>query len=171
MAAREAGGVWRRYDRLVEQSLYSFCGLLLIVMTSIVFYSVVARYVFNSPPIWSEDVPLVLFQWLTYLAIAVATKRGQNIRVTYFIAKLAPPARKALEVTMHAMVIAMLVVLFRYSFPVIAQAGKSTMLSTGWSNAWLYYPMPIGVVLMGLYQVTLLRRSLRGESYGEGGGR
>lgn len=35
------------------------------------------------------------------------------------------------------------------------------MLSTGWSNAVSWFPVPIGMVLMAFYQITLVRRSIR----------
>ena len=77
-----------RADKLLEHFLYYASASLLIVLATIVFYTIVMRYVFSAAPLWAEEVPRLLFIWCTYLGVTVATKRGQNIRVTFFIEML-----------------------------------------------------------------------------------
>ncbi len=150
----------KRVDRYLEFFLYYTSAALLIAISCAVFYVVVARYFFNAPPLWAEDAPRVFFLWMVYLAIAVATKRGQNIRVTHFIEKFPAKARVVTEVFMHSLVLIMLAVLFWYAFPVLRLQAGGTMLSTGWSYVWAYIPLPLGCVLMTLYQVRLLLRGI-----------
>lgn len=149
-----------RVDRYLETFLYYTSAGLLIAISCAVFYVVVARYFFDDPPLWAEDAPRVFFLWMVYLAIAVATKRGQNIRVTHFIDKFPARARLVTEIIMHILVLIMLAVLFWYAFPVLRLQAGGTMLSTGWSYVWAYIPLPLGCVLMTLYQVKLMLRSI-----------
>lgn len=150
-----------RLDRVLDGLLYSFAAVLLIVIAVAVFYSVFARYVLKLPPLWAEEAPIVFFLWMTFAALAVATRRGENIKVTFFIERFNPRNRLVLELFMHALVIVMIVVIFWFSFPVITLQLRGTMLSTGWSNAVSWFPVPIGMALMAFYQVTLVRRSIR----------
>ena len=150
-----------RLDRVLDGLLYSFAAVLLVVIAVAVMYSVFARYALKLPPLWAEEAPIVFFLWMTFAALAVATRRGENIKVTFFIERFNPRNRLVLELVMHALVIVMISVIFWFSFPVIELQLRGTMLSTGWSNAVSWFPVPIGMALMAFYQITLVRRSIR----------
>ena len=74
-----------KVDELLDKFLYYCSSILLIILSFAVIYTVFTRYVFNTSPAWAEDAPRVFFLWLTYLGIAVATRRGENIRVTFLL--------------------------------------------------------------------------------------
>ena len=156
----ESASLLQKADRAIEMTLYYASGILLITIASAVFYAVLMRYVFNEPPLWADEAPRAFFLWMTYLGIAVATKRGQNIRVTHFIDKFAPMPRLILELVMHALVLIMLVTLIWYNMPVIQLQSGGKMLSTGWSFIWLFAPLTVGCVLMLAYQARLVLRSI-----------
>lgn len=149
----------KRLDRALELAIYYASALLMLALTFVILYAVVARYFFNAAPSWSEEVPRVLFLWVTYLAIAVAVKRGQSLRVTILLDKLPPLARLALEMFMHASIFVMLAFLFWHNIPVIELNRGSRMLATQWSDAVRYWPLSVGCVLIGLYQLRLVLRS------------
>ena len=145
----------------VEHALYLLGGILMVLISGLVCYSVIMRYFFSRPPIWGENVPLTLFVWMTFIGAGVATKRGLNIKVTYFVDKLPARPRLVIEIVMHALVLALLAVLFVYNIPIIELQWPGRMLSTGWSNAVNFVPLSIGCVLMFWYQTGLLRRAVR----------
>jgi TRAP-type C4-dicarboxylate transport system permease small subunit len=142
--------------------VFSFVsGVLMLAISAIVIYCVVARYVFNRPPIWSEDVPRVLFVWMTYIAAVVATRRDANIKVTFIVEKLPMRAQLVLDIAMTAIVVALMLVLAWYSWPVIELNLGGTMLSTGWNEAVFYLPLPASCALMAMYQAKRLAKLAR----------
>lgn len=145
----------------VETLLYLLGGVLMLLISAVVFYSVVMRYFFNRPPIWAESIPVTAFVWMTFIAAGVATKRGLNLKVTYFVDKFPLRVRLLIEIVMHVLVLALLAVLFVYNIPIIELQWPGRMLSTGWSSAVNFIPLSIGCLLMFWYQVGLLRRTLR----------
>ncbi|MSO64224.1 MAG: TRAP transporter small permease [Alphaproteobacteria bacterium] len=149
----------RRLDYWIEIAFYYLSAFLILLITGLVIYAVVARYFFNAAPIWSEEVPRVLFYWATFIACAVATKRGQNLRVTFLLERMAPAPRFALEFVMHLLVIAMALLVAYYSWPLVRLGMNTRMLSTGWPNVVSIIPVTIGCVLMALYQVGLIVKS------------
>ena len=149
-----------RLDWLLEKSLFYVSGLLLIVIASAVIYTIIGREL-NASPIWADEAPRVFFLWMTYLAIGVATKRDQNLRVTFFIELFGRRSRLYLELAMHALVIVMIIVLFWHNFPILKFSLGGRIISTGWSNIVSFLPLTVGCVLMVLYQTLLVRRSIR----------
>jgi TRAP-type C4-dicarboxylate transport system permease small subunit len=146
-------------DRALEAAIYYASALLMLGLTGVILYAVVARYFFNAAPIWSEEVPRVAFLWVTYLAIAVAVKRGQSLRVTFLLDLLPPLGKLWVEMLMHAAIFVMLVFLLWHNIPVIELNRGSRMLATQWSDAVRYWPLSVGCVLIGLYQLRLVLRS------------
>lgn len=161
--------VLRRLDDWLESALFYLSGILLMVIAGAVFYAVTMRYAFNEPPLWADEAPRAFFLWMTYLGIVVATKRGQNIRVTHFIDKVPPYPRLLLETFMHILVLIMLVALVWYNFPILQLQSGGSMLSTGWNFVWLYAPVSVGCALMLIYQSKLMIRSWTNYKSATGG--
>lgn len=133
----------------------------MLALTGVILYAVVARYVFNASPAWSDEVPRVLFLWGTYIGIALAAKRGQRLKVTFVLDRLPPLARLWLEMFMHASIFVMLAFLLWYNIPVIELGRQTKMLATQWPDSVRFWPLSVGCVLIGLYQIRLVLKTLQ----------
>jgi TRAP-type C4-dicarboxylate transport system permease small subunit len=69
------------------------CIGLLAIATAVCFYQVVSRYVFSSPPSWSEEIARYLFVWLTFLGSAIAFRYGAHLALGF--------TKSLLPVNMH----------------------------------------------------------------------
>jgi TRAP-type C4-dicarboxylate transport system permease small subunit len=145
----------------IEKLMYYAAAVLLLAITAVMLYAVAMRYYFNRPPIWSEEVPRMLFVWMVFIGAGIAIKQGLNVRVEYFVNMMPPALRRWVETVMHALALGLIAVLFFYSFPVVELSLGGRLLSTGWSNAVFTIPLPIGCVIMFCYQVGRLRKSWR----------
>ncbi|MBU6492694.1 MAG: TRAP transporter small permease subunit, partial [Burkholderiales bacterium] len=48
----------------------------------ILLVGIIARFVFNHPLVWSDEIASILFLWLAMLGSAVALRRGHHMRMT-----------------------------------------------------------------------------------------
>jgi TRAP-type C4-dicarboxylate transport system permease small subunit len=158
--------LWAGAARVLELTTYYLSALLLIALTAVIGYVVFMRYVFNSAPGWSEEVPRVIFLWMSYLAIGVAIQRGHNLRVMFVIERFAPGPRLGLELFMHAAVFVMLFYLLRFNMPILELTAGTKLLATGWPDSILHWPLTVGCVLMALFQLRQVMRSV--EDYRAG---
>jgi TRAP-type C4-dicarboxylate transport system permease small subunit len=126
-----------------------------------VFYSVGMRYLFNRPPLWSVDVPNLIFIWMVFGVVGLTAKLGPQIRVLFFVERLPVWVNRMLLILTHCAILMMLVVFIVYSQPIIELSSDEVMLSTGWSGAWFFYALPCGCVVMGYYQIRALVLILR----------
>ena len=147
--------------RALEALIYWASALLMLALTAVILYAVVARYFFNAAPAWSDEVPRVIFLWGTYIGIALAARRDQSLRVTFVLERLPPLGRLWLEMFMHVSIFVMLAFLLWFNVPVIELGRQTKMLATQWSDAVRFWPLSVGCVLIGLYQVRLVLKSLR----------
>lgn len=140
-----------------------FCGLLLLAFTALVLYSVVMRYLFSAPPMWGEELPKLLFIWMTFVGAGFAYIGGQNIRMTALI-ELAPKGfRWGVEVVMHLAVVAMLVGILWYSVPILKLTSRSVSYATGLSDGWKFIVLPIGAVLLLINEAFRLHKLFTGH--------
>lgn len=151
----------KRLDRALEFTIYYLSAALMLALTLVILYAVVARYFFNAAPAWSDEVPRVIFLWCTYIGIAVAVKRGQSLKVTFVLDRLPPLGRLSLEMFMHVSIFVMLAFLLWYNLPVIELGRQTKMLATQWSDAVRFYPLSVGCVLIGLYQLRLVIKTIQ----------
>lgn len=81
--------------------LGNFCArlgdLIIISISVMLFYEVGARYLFNSPTQWSQDVAVTLQVWFTYLGMAYVSRQRQLIRITALLGLLPARGRQVLE--------------------------------------------------------------------------
>src|SRR5262249_33023347 len=69
------------FSHLVEFS----AACLVIGETVLLGSNTVARYVFNYPFAWADELAQLLFIWLAVLGAAVALRRGEHMRLTAFV--------------------------------------------------------------------------------------
>jgi TRAP-type C4-dicarboxylate transport system permease small subunit len=146
--------------RALEALIYWASALLMLALTAVILYAVVARYFFNAAPAWSDEVPRVIFLWGTYIGIALAARRDQSLRVTFVLERLPPLGRLWLEMFMHVSIFVMLAFLLWFNVPVIELGRQTKMLATQWSDAVRFWPLSVGCVLIGLYQIRLVLKSI-----------
>jgi len=138
------------------------CGVLLLIFTGLVLYSVVMRYAFRAPPMWGEELPKLLFIWMIFLGAGFAYLSGQNIRMTALAELMPDGIRRVIEIVMHLAVVGMLMGVLWYSGPIIKLTSRSTSYATGLSEGWKFWALPIGACLLLINEAFRLRNLLTG---------
>src|SRR5580698_5202821 len=87
-----------RLARGGERALHQFSAILAAILVAVeivvLFAGVMARYVFHTPLIWSDELASILFLWLAMLGSVVALQRMEHMRLTAVVAGLGPAAQR-----------------------------------------------------------------------------
>lgn len=102
------------------------CMVLIAVIVGTISFQIIARYVFNAPVPWMEELVTIFFIQLTLLAAAVATKEKRHILVDLFPTG---PVSRALGVLMSILTIVTLVVLMAHIAPILKVEMRRTTIS------------------------------------------
>ncbi len=74
-----------------ENALYKFlsyaCAFLILAMTLLIFWQVVARYVMNDSLTWSEEIGRYMFVWITFVGLPAALKAGAHVAIDLLLKK------------------------------------------------------------------------------------
>ncbi len=159
-----SGHMSERPPGVLDRIVYYLGAVGMLALFGVIIYSVGMRYIFNRPPLWSADVPNLLFIWLVFTVVGLTAKLGPQIRVVFFVERAPRAVRRALLIFAHCAILVMLGAFITYSVPIIALSSGQTMLSTGWSGSVYFYALPVGSVIIGWYQLRALVLLLIGRS-------
>jgi tripartite ATP-independent transporter DctM subunit len=130
--------------------------VLLAAEIAILFAGVMARYVLNTPLIWSDELASILFLWLGMLGAAIAFRRNEHMRMTAIVTMAPPAARAFLDVLATTAALAFLLLVLRPALEFAANEGVVTTPALQISNAWRAAALPVGVGLMALFALLRL---------------
>ncbi len=101
--------VYHRLDRGLAYLTEVPAAILVLLEMVILFTGVVARYVFDAPLTWSDELASILFLWLAMLGAVIALRRGEHMRLTTLVNML--PARWRIRVSLMAQLLVAVFVL------------------------------------------------------------
>ena len=80
--AGSAGRPWvSRVADCAETITRPVCIVAFAIMVVVVFYEVVARYVFSRPTFWSEPLARMALVWVVLMGFSLGTRHREHIRV------------------------------------------------------------------------------------------
>lgn len=103
-----------RFERVFVYLSAIFMGLLSVM----VFYEVISRYVFDSPTIWANELSTYLLQFIVFFSMGYLVIKDEHLKVTFFIDKVKGRASKALKIFNHLLIIPYASILLIYGLNV-----------------------------------------------------
>ncbi|MFW8566253.1 TRAP transporter small permease [Orrella sp. 11846] len=71
--------------------------VLALGMAFCILFQIIMRYVFNNPPVWTEELALLLFSWSMLLMLAVGVREAFHVRMDLFLAWLPKTGSQVIE--------------------------------------------------------------------------
>ncbi|TCT05777.1 TRAP transporter large permease subunit [Paralcaligenes ureilyticus] len=164
---RESPAWLTRLDNVLGYLVEIPVALLVVAEVAILFSGIFARYILNTPLIWSDELASILFLWLAMLGAAVAFRHGEHMRMTALVNKASPKTRAFLDVFA---VLASLVFVLLVLLPSVLATRDQAVITTPAMNlslAWRTAALPVGLLFMGcfalirLYKVSDYRMALK----------
>jgi TRAP-type C4-dicarboxylate transport system permease small subunit len=118
-------------------------------MFVIVALQVFSREVVQLPfTTWSEEASRLASIYLIFIGAAVAVSRGTNLRVTYFVDKLPPRGKIAVDAVANLAAMLFALVVVYQSGKVAMHTWRFQMTTLPISSAWPYVAIPVGMIPM-----------------------
>jgi tripartite ATP-independent transporter DctM subunit len=141
-------GAVRRAEELLGSTVAAVAALLVIAEIVVLFSGVSARYLFQKPLIWSDELAGILFLWLAMLGAVVALQRGEHMRMTAIVGMVRPRTRAFFEVLAVAAPLAFLALVLHPAYEFASDEMFVTTPALDISNLWRAAALPVGLGLM-----------------------
>ena len=89
--------LWTRSVHLLLTTVETLAAALLMADLLVVMGSVLVRFLFSAPLVWSDDVARLLLLAVIFLGAAAALAHGENAGVLFFVDRLKPRRRAQVE--------------------------------------------------------------------------
>lgn len=135
--------------------------LLVVAIAVMLFFEVTARYVFNAPTVWAQDVAIGFQVWLTYLGMAYVLRQRQMIRITALLSLAGPMLRRCAEAFSLLVILAFSIVAVVYGWDIVAESirlGRRQPTMLEMPNWMVELPVVLGFLLLAVQALADLVR-------------
>ncbi|AWX15932.1 C4-dicarboxylate ABC transporter permease [Mergibacter septicus] len=139
----------KRFNQLEEW----LGGTLFLVTFAILITQIVARQLFNSPLIWSEELARLLFVYVGMLGISIAIRQQQHVYIDFITNLMSPKVKKIAFSCVQILIFISLILFIHFGIRLFNKA-TFQLVSLGISEKWLYASLPLiaGLMLIRFFQ-------------------
>src|SRR5271166_1642990 len=131
---------------------------LVAVEIVILFAGVVARYAFDRPLTWSDELAAILFLWLAMLGAVIAFRRDEHMRMTAIVGMLGASMREKLDTFATGAALVLLLLIARPAYEYAREEAFITTPALEITNAWRAAALPVGTTLMAIFALLRLAK-------------
>jgi TRAP-type C4-dicarboxylate transport system permease small subunit len=144
-----------------------------ICFISVVFLGVLTRYVFHAPIVSSIELARISFVWAAFLGAAICFKGEKHTQFAFLLDAVSVRVRAILKVAIAALCLGFFAFLAVKGVQMVQMVEATYFPALGWSQLWLYLPLPLSACCMFLHALAFLGRDLSEllREAGQGGGR
>ncbi|MGW8265359.1 MAG: TRAP transporter small permease [Longimicrobiales bacterium] len=123
---------------------------LFAVLTTAVFTQVVARYVFNHPPAWTEELARFCQVWIILLASSICLRKGSHLAVDYLGPSLSLSVRRLVGLLIGCLITlySAVVVVWGVKLLIIGITQTSPAMQVSMGLVYLVFPVAGGLMVL-----------------------
>ena len=153
------------FDNLIE----AISAVMVVALAIIVFVQVFNRFVLKTPLAWSEDLAMLLFQWVVFLGAALGVKRMRHFGIELLIRQLPERVRHRVELLTPVVMAIVAGVMIIQGWTILSFNRTRIYSTMDLSYTWAFLPIPLSGVLILLYLIQVEIDRWRGKPAAGGG--
>ena len=139
--------------KVLSNMVEGVAATLVVALAIVVFLQVFNRYVLKAPLAWSEDLAMLLFQWVTFLGAAIGVKRMRHFGIELVVRNLPEKFHRAIEYIIPVFVGIVALIMVTEGVELLSYNRARIYSSMNLSYTWAYLPIPISGCLIILYLI------------------
>jgi tripartite ATP-independent transporter DctM subunit len=122
--------------------------ILVAVEIAVLLTGVIARYVFNRPLIWSDELASILFLWLAMLGAVIALRRNEHMRLAFLVSRAPRRSQAWIEPLSGAAVLAFVIAIIPSAFDYVASQQFITTPALEIADSYRVAAIAVGAAMM-----------------------
>jgi len=135
--------------------------VLTVSMVVLVTYQVFGRYIFHYTPPWSEEMAVYLMIWFGMIGIAAGLRRDSHMSLHYFADKMPQLVQRVLVFVKYGLILIYTSVLTVEGMNMVHLTMKQVSPAMGLTISYVYLALPVSMVLMAIYTIELLFKTIK----------
>jgi TRAP-type C4-dicarboxylate transport system permease small subunit len=141
----------KAFDNLIEGA----CAILMVALAVVVFIQVFNRFVLQTPLAWSEDLAMLLYQWVVFVGAALGVKRMRHFGIELVVRQFPERIRHRVELVTPLVMLIVALVMIVQGYNILTLNIHRTFATMDLSYTWAFLPIPLGGVLIIVYLIQL----------------
>src|ERR1700724_4237736 len=137
-----AAGALQTAEQWLGSIVAAAAAALVVAEIIVLFSGVSARYLFQKPIIWSDELAGILFLWLAMLGAVVAFQRGAHMRMTAIVGIVSPRKRAFFDGLAIAAPLAFLALVLQPAFEFASDEAFVSTPALDISSLWRAAALP-----------------------------
>ncbi len=154
--------------KLAHNLVEAMSAAMVVGLAVIVFVQVFNRFVLKTPLAWSEDLAMLLFQWVVFLGAALGVRRMRHFGIELVVRILPTRVRHWVELLTPLGMAIVALVMVTQGWTILTFNRTRIYSTMDLSYTWAFLPIPLSGVLILIYLVPLEIRRWREDPHGEG---
>ncbi len=151
-----------KLDRIIERFQTYLSVALFASVISIVFASVIFRYVLNNSLVWGEEVLRFLAIWLIIVGSSLTVREDRHVAIDVLQSVVSNKRAKMIFYIITRITAALfLIILLPGSIELIQKSSNSIANTVPITYFWVYLSFPVGAVLMILSFISIIPRQVK----------
>ena len=146
--------------KLLQRIVDGASAALLVAITALAFYQVLARYALGISTPWSEELLRLLFVWL----ILLGASRTAHMRIDMLEQAVGQTSLRILLIVQAVVAAALLGLLIVHGLDLVDLTAYDRYTALPLSVQWLYWSMVVGSSLWLIFMLAELTQKLRGQN-------
>ena len=139
-----------------------------LILSLVVLYEIISRYLFNSPTIWAFDTTLMLYSMLFLFGGAFVLWEKKHIRVDVLFDRFSPSTQKTIDIIFYVIFFfPFVIVMIIYGFNTAYMSWEAREISntSQWGEpVWQWRAMlPAGFALLFIQGIAEFIRIIKGK--------
>lgn len=126
----------------------------------VVFLGVVTRYVLHAPMITAVELARLGFVWCAFLGASICLKGERHTQFLFLMDAVSPRLRGAMRVGVALLSTAFFGLVLVKGVEMSQAVAETYFPALGWSQLWLYLPLPLCGGVMLLHSLAFLVRDV-----------
>lgn len=140
-----------KIDKKIATVLKFFSSFVLLIMLIIISSSIITRYFLNFNFQWVQEIIGLLFVYLIFLAIPIAFKTDEHIKITFFQSLFPDKVRKGIEIFNLIVITFVLISIVLSSVGLIQKVGGTPLTISKIPRGSILIMFPIGFIISLFY--------------------
>jgi len=141
--------VKKAFHNLIEGA----CALLMVALVVVVFIQVFNRFVLQTPLAWSEDLAMLLFQWVVFVGAALGVKQMRHFGIELVVRQFSEHWRHRIELVAPLVMLVVALVMIVQGYTLLMLNVNRTFATMDLSYTWAFLPIPVGGLLIIIYLI------------------
>jgi TRAP-type C4-dicarboxylate transport system permease small subunit len=139
----------KTFDNLIE----GICAVLMVALVVVVFIQVFNRFVLQTPLAWSEDLAMLLFQWVVFVGAALGVKRMRHFGIELVVRQFSEGWRHRIELLTPLVMLGVAMVMIVQGYTLLMLNVNRTFATMDLSYTWAFLPIPLGGLHIIIYLI------------------